>query len=150
MRTIVQKVTRGAVTVDGDVVGAIGRGAVLLVGVEAGDTEREAIATAEKIAKMRIFEGSTPTDHSLLDVGGGCLVISQFTLAANLRKGNRPSFTRAMDPADAERLYLEVAHRLAELGLETATGSFGAEMQVELVNDGPMTFVVDCREGRIG
>jgi D-tyrosyl-tRNA(Tyr) deacylase len=149
MKTIVQRVTRGQVVVGGQVVGAIGRGAVLLVGVEAGDTLADAHATATKIAKMRIFPGATPTDHSLVDVGGACLVISQFTLAANLRKGNRPSFTRAMDPEPADAIYRAVVAGLAEFGIETATGEFGAEMQVELVNDGPLTFIVHSVDGRI-
>jgi D-tyrosyl-tRNA(Tyr) deacylase len=149
MKTIVQRVTRGQVVVDGKEVGAIDRGAVLLLGVEAGDTLADATATAEKIAKMRFFPGATPMDRTLADVEGACLVISQFTLAANLRKGNRPSFGRAMDPEPADALYRAVVDRLGELGVETATGEFGASMQVELVNDGPVTFLVESVGGKI-
>ena len=149
MKTIVQRVTRGQVVVADRVVGAIDRGAVLLVGIEADDTLADADATAEKIAKMRFFPGATPMDRTLGDVGGGCLVISQFTLAANLRKGNRPSFARAMDPEPADAIYRAVVGRLDALGIETATGEFGATMQVELVNDGPVTFLVQSVDGRI-
>lgn len=149
MKTIVQRVTRGQVVVADRVVGAIDRGAVLLVGIEANDSLADANATAEKVAKMRFFPGATPMDRTLLDVGGACLVISQFTLAANLRKGNRPSFSRAMDPEPADAIYRAVVDRLDALGIETATGEFGAAMQVELVNDGPVTFLVQSVDGRI-
>ena len=149
MLTVVQRVTRGQVVVEDRVVGAIDRGAVLLVGVETDDTLADANATAEKIAKMRFFPGATPMDRTLVDVGGACLVISQFTLAANLRKGNRPSFSRAMDPEPADAIYRAVVDRLVALEIETATGEFGAEMQVELVNDGPVTFLVRSVDGRI-
>lgn len=149
MKTVIQRVTRGRVIVDGRTVGEIGRGAVLLVGVEHGDTQADADATAEKIAKMRFFPGETPMDRTLADVEGGCLVVSQFTLAANHRKGNRPSFSRAMDPALAEELYLRVVAQLDDLGIPTATGEFGAMMHVELVNDGPVTFILHAVDGRI-
>ena len=149
MKTIVQRVTRGQVVVQDKVVGAIERGAVLLVGVEEGDTLADAHATAEKIAKMRFFPGATPMDRSLRDVEGACLVISQFTLAATIRKGNRPGFARAMDPEPADAIYRAVVERLETLGIPTATGEFGAEMQVELVNDGPITFIVQSVGGRI-
>ena len=149
MKTIVQRVTRARVTVDHAVVGSIGRGAVLLVGVEEGDTLADADATASKIARLRFFPGQTPMDQTLADVGGGCLIISQFTLAANIRKGNRPSFTRALDPELAQPLYQRVVEELAATGLTTATGSFGAHMDVELVNDGPVTLIVEARGGRV-
>ena len=149
MKTIVQRVTRGQVVVEGKVVGAIEHGAVLLVGVEENDTLADALATAEKIAKLRFFPGATPMDRNLVDVGGACLVISQFTLAAILRKGNRPSFGHAMDPEPADALYRTVVARLGELGIVTATGEFGAEMKVELVNDGPITFIVESVGGKI-
>ena len=106
-------------------------------------------AFAEIIANMRFFPGDTPMDKTLADVGGGCLVISQFTLAANVKKGNRPSFTRAMAPEGAEPIYLRVATQLAALDVPTATGVFGAHMDVELVNDGPVTILLSTRDGRI-
>ncbi len=107
------------------------------------------IATARKIAALRIFPGRTPMDRTLADVGGSCLVVSQFTLAGSLKKGNRPGFDRAEDPARAEALYLRVAEQLAATGLPVATGSFGAMMDVELVNDGPVTFLLEVKDGRV-
>lgn len=149
MRTIVQRVTRASVTVDGAVVGEIGRGVMLLVGVAKGDGEADADVTARKIAALRIFPGKTPMDQTLAEVGGGCLVVSQFTLCASLAKGNRPSFEPAEAPARAEVLYLRVAEALRAAGLPVATGRFGADMAVELVNDGPVTFVVEARGGAL-
>jgi D-tyrosyl-tRNA(Tyr) deacylase len=149
VRTIVQRVTRASVTVDGAVVGEIGRGVMLLVGVAKGDGEADADVTARKIAALRIFEGKTPMDRTLAEVGGGCLVVSQFTLCASLAKGNRPSFEPAEAPARAEVLYLRVAEALRAAGLPVATGRFGADMAVELVNDGPVTFVVEARGGTL-
>jgi D-tyrosyl-tRNA(Tyr) deacylase len=147
--TVLQRVTRAAVRVDGEAVGAIERGALLLVAVEQGDTEADAAATVHKVAALRFFPDRTPMDLTLADVGGACLVVSQFTLAASLHKGNRPAFTAAAPPDVAERLYLCVAGGLAALGLRTATGRFGASMTVELVNDGPVTFVLRVRDGRV-
>lgn len=149
MKTVVQRVARASVTVEGRVVGSIAVGALLLVGVEEGDTLADADATAQKIAKMRFFPGETPMDRTLAEVDGSCLVISQFTLAANIRKGNRPSFTRALHPEQAEPLYRRVVAQLKDAGITTATGSFGAHMDIELVNDGPVTLLVETREGRI-
>ena len=149
MRTIVQRVARAAVQTEGETVGSIGPGCLLLVGVEEGDTAADALATADKIASMRIFSGRTPMDRTLLDIGGGCLVVSQFTLAAALKKGNRPSFTRAAAPELAQPLYGKVAAALREKGLEVATGRFGANMQVELINDGPVPFVLDVQAGKV-
>jgi D-tyrosyl-tRNA(Tyr) deacylase len=149
MRTIVQRVTRASVTVDGAVVGEIGPGVMLLVGVAKGDGEADADVTARKIAALRIFSGKTPMDRTLAEVGGGCLVVSQFTLCASLAKGNRPSFEPAEAPARAEVLYLRVAEALRAAGLPVATGRFGADMAVELVNDGPVTFVVEARGGAL-
>jgi D-tyrosyl-tRNA(Tyr) deacylase len=147
MRVVLQRVTRAEVRVSGDVVGRIGHGAALLVGVETGDTEADVDAVASKIAKLRIFPGVTPMDRTLSDVGGGCLVVSQFTLAGSVRKGNRPSFTLAEEPGRAERFYLRFADRLADAGLEVATGRFGATMEVELINDGPVTLLIRARDG---
>lgn len=149
MKTVVQRVSRAAVRVSGETVGAVERGALLLVGVERGDTEADADATAEKIARLRFFPGATPMDRTLVDVDGGCLVVSQFTLAGRIRKGNRPSFTDAEDPARAEALYLRVARGLEQAGLRVATGRFGERMEVELVNDGPVTLFVFARDGKV-
>ncbi len=136
-------------SVDDQVVGAIGRGLLLLVGVERGDTDADADATAKKVAAMRLFPSDRQMDRSLADLRGGCLVVSQFTLAADLRHGNRPDFTAAADPAVAAPLYERVAAALAASGLEVATGRFGASMQVELVNDGPVTVVLTVRGGKV-
>lgn len=149
MRTILQRVHEASVTVAGERVGAIGAGVLLLVGVEAGDGEADADATARKVAALRCFPGRTPMDRTLGEVGGGCLVVSQFTLAASLRRGNRPGFDRAAEPAEAQRLVARVAEGLTAAGLGVATGRFGATMAVHLVNDGPVTFVLDARDGRI-
>ena len=149
MKTVVQRVTRASVRVGGEVIGEIGAGVMLLVGVEKGDVEADADVTARKIAALRIFEGKTPMDRTLADVGGGCLVVSQFTLCASLAKGNRPSFEPAEAPARAEALYLRVADQLRAAGLPVATGRFGADMAVELVNDGPVTFIVQAKGGAL-
>ena len=149
MKTVLQRVQRAEVRVDGDVVSDIGAGALLLVGVEQGDTEEDADATARKIAALRFFPGTTPMDKTLADIDGACLVISQFTLAGSLRKGNRPSFTNAENPHLAERLYLRVADQLRRAGLPVATGCFGTKMDVELVNDGPVTFLITASAGRL-
>ena len=148
MRTVVQRVRRAEVRVGDGVVGRIDRGALLLVGVERGDTAADADATARKIAALRFFPGATPMDKTLREVDGGCLVVSQFTLGAALRKGNRPSFGHAEAPERAEPLYLRVAEQLAA-HVPVATGRFGADMQIELVNDGPVTFLVFARDGAI-
>jgi D-tyrosyl-tRNA(Tyr) deacylase len=149
MRTVVSRVSRAEVRVDGQVVGRVGRGVLLLVGVERGDTEADALATARKIAGLRIFPGRTPMDLELAEVSGGCLVVSQFTLAANVRKGRRPGFDAAEAPAIAEVLYLRVAEELRAHGLPVETGRFGAHMEVELVNDGPVTLLVFTRDGTV-
>jgi len=149
VKTVLQRVQRAEVRVDGAVVARIERGVVLLCGVERGDSEADADVTARKVAALRIFPGRTPMDLTLAEVGGGCLVVSQFTLAASLAKGNRPSFEPAEAPARAETLYLRLASQLRELGLPVETGRFAADMQVDLVNDGPVTFLVFAREGKL-
>lgn len=148
MITVVQRVLEASVLVETEVVGAVGKGLLLLVGVERGDTEADADATARKLGKLRCFPGRTPMDATVGDAGGSCLVVSQFTLAAELAEGNRPSFTDAEDPARAEALYLRVAESLRQDGLTVATGRFGAKMLVQLRNDGPVTFVLTVRGGR--
>ena len=144
MRAVVQRVARASVTVDGEVVGACGRGLLVLVGARDGDTSDAAVRLAGKLARLRIFENDDGRfDLSLLDVGGEVLVVSQFTLYGETTKGNRPSFTSAATPDEARPLVARVAAELTSLGVPTATGRFGARMQVELVNDGPVTVVLD-------
>ncbi|NVB41914.1 D-tyrosyl-tRNA(Tyr) deacylase [Pseudenhygromyxa sp. WMMC2535] len=149
MKTVIQRVSRASVRVDGEVVGEIGRGILALVGVERGDGIADAHMTARKIAGLRIFPGQKPMDRTLADVEGGVLVISQFTLAGNIRKGRRPSFDRAEDPARAEPLYMAVVEELRSRGLPTQTGRFGAHMDVELINDGPVTLMIFSEGGVI-
>lgn len=149
MKTIIQRVSRASVSVDGELVGSIGLGVLVLVGVERGDGIADAQATARKLATLRMFPGAKPMDRCLTEVGGAALVISQFTLAGNLRKGRRPSFDRAEDPAKAEPLYMAVVEQLREQGVPTQTGRFAANMQVELVNDGPVTLMIFTDAGVI-
>jgi D-tyrosyl-tRNA(Tyr) deacylase len=140
MRALVQRVTGASVTVDGAVVGEIGAGVLVLVCAMQGDTEAEAEKLAAKLAKLRIFQdGEGKMNLSLADTGGAALVISQFTLAADTSRGNRPGFSGAAPPVDGERLYEHFARALQALGPEVAKGRFGADMKVALVNDGPVT-----------
>lgn len=144
MKAVVQRVTRACVRVDGEVVGEIGPGALVLLGVLRGDSEREAERLAERIARFRFFsDAEGKMNLSVLDVGGAALVVSQFTLAADGRKGRRPSFDRAAPPDEARALYRAFVAALEALGLPCATGRFGAAMAVELINDGPVTFSLD-------
>jgi D-aminoacyl-tRNA deacylase len=144
MRAVVQRVSRAAVRVDGEVVGASGRGLLVLVGARHEDTSETAVRLAGKVARLRIFENDDGRfDRSLLDVGGEALVVSQFTLLANTAKGNRPSFTDAAPPEQAEPLVERFCDALRAEGVPVATGRFGARMEVELVNDGPVTIVLD-------
>ena len=149
MHAVLQRVRESSVEVAGEVVGRIARGVLLLVGVERGDTEADSDVLARKVAALRIFAGRTPMDRTLAEVGGACLVVSQFTLAGSVRKGNRPGFDRAEDPARAEVLYLRVASELEAAGLPVETGRFAAAMDVHLVNEGPVTFLLRVREGRL-
>ena len=145
MRAVVQRVQHASVTVDGEVVGACGRGLLVLVGVGHDDTSETARRLAGKLARLRIFENDDGRfDCSLLDIGGEALVVSQFTLLADTGKGNRPSFTGVAPPEHAEPLVAAVVEELRALGLSVATGRFGARMQVELVNDGPVTIVLEA------
>ncbi len=147
MRAVLQRVARAAVEVDGGCVGRIERGWLVLLGVAQGDTELDAAWTAEKVLYLRGFEDDAgKMNRTVADIGGGVLVVSQFTLLADCRGGRRPSFTEAADPALAERLYLLFADTLRGSGLEVATGVFRAMMQVELVNDGPVTFLLESRK----
>ena len=144
MRAVVQRVSEASVAVGDDVVGAIGRGAAVLLGVASNDTGDDADRLAGKVARLRIFENEDGRlDGSLVDVDGEVLVISQFTLIADTRKGNRPSFTDAAKPEVAEPLIDRFCDALRALGLHVETGVFGARMEVALVNDGPVTIVLD-------
>ena len=143
MRAVVQRVLRARVVVGGQTVGAIGPGLCVLLGVAAGDSSGDAERLAAKIARLRIFANEAGKfDLSLLEVGGEALVVSQFTLIADTSKGNRPSFAAAAPPEEAEPLYDAFCASLRALGAGVQTGVFGARMQVELLNDGPVTFVL--------
>ncbi len=144
MRAVVQRVSSASVRVEGETVGACGLGLLVLVGAGHEDSPETAARLAAKIARLRIFpDDGDRFDRSLLDVGGEALVVSQFTLLADTRKGNRPSFTAAAEPDRAEPLVVAFCETLRELGVPIATGVFGARMEVELVNDGPVTIVLD-------
>lgn len=147
MRVVLQRVSRAAVHVESELVGAIGAGLVAFVGVAAGDTAEEARRLAQKSAELRVFRDAEGRFNlSLLETGGEALVISQFTLYADSRRGRRPSFTAAARPEDAEPLVEEYARVLASLGIRVARGRFGANMQVSLTNDGPVTIILDSHE----
>ncbi len=147
MRAVLQRVTRATVTVDGETVGAIGPGLVVLLGVAQGDGAEEARRLAAKITDLRIFADEEDRfNRSLVETGGEALVVSQFTLLADVRKGRRPSFTAAAAPDEASQLVDAFAEALRELGVSVATGRFGAHMLVELENDGPVTLVLDTAE----
>ncbi len=144
MKAVVQRVSRGEVRVADQVVGRVGRGMVVLLGVMEGDGAREAERLASKLATFRIFEDAEGRMNLAAgEVGGGALVVSQFTLAADGRKGRRPSFDGAAAPEVAEPLYESFCECLAQAGLPVETGRFGALMEVELVGDGPVTFVLE-------
>ncbi|MDO4669954.1 MAG: D-aminoacyl-tRNA deacylase [Aerococcus sp.] len=144
MKVVVQRVSEASVSIDGQVVGEIKRGFVLLVGVGHGDTEQEADYLARKIGKMRVFNDEAGKMNLALDqVGGEILSISQFTLYANTKKGNRPSFVDAGEPQKSEALYDYFNAQLENQGYRVATGQFGADMQVAIINDGPVTIVMD-------
>jgi D-tyrosyl-tRNA(Tyr) deacylase len=146
---LVQRVSKGAVTVEGEVVGAIDAGLVILLGVGDGDGEAEAEFLANKIAGLRIFgDADGKFNLSLQDVGGGALVVSQFTLYADARKGRRPSFVHAAPPDRAEALVAHFAAALESLGVAVATGRFRSHMSVEIHNDGPVTIWLDTAELR--
>jgi len=146
MRAIVQRVARARVLASGEVVGEIGRGLCVLVGVASADGELEAVRLAGKVARLRIFPNEAGKfDRSVIDTGGGALVVSQFTLIADSKRqrGTRPSFSDAARPEVAEPLYERFCAELRVLGVPVETGVFGAAMQIELVNDGPVTLIVD-------
>jgi D-tyrosyl-tRNA(Tyr) deacylase len=144
VRAVVQRVAEASVRVDGEVVGAVGRGLLVLVGVAGADDEAAAPRLAVRVARLRVFENEAGRfDRSVLDVGGAALVVSQFTLIANTAKGNRPSFTEAAPPELSRPLYERFCDALRAEGVPVETGVFGARMEVSLVNDGPVTIVLD-------
>ncbi|MEZ5883011.1 MAG: D-aminoacyl-tRNA deacylase [Paracoccaceae bacterium] len=147
MRALIQRVTQASVTVDGRRTGEIGPGLLILVCAMAGDTGAEAQKLAARIAKLRIFKDAAgKMNLSVRDTGGAALIVSQFTLAADTSRGNRPGFSTAAPPAEGERLYLLFSQALRDEGLAVANGEFGADMAVALVNDGPITIWMDTAE----
>jgi D-tyrosyl-tRNA(Tyr) deacylase len=148
MRSIIQRVTQAAVVVDGKTVGEIGAGLLILLGIEAADTREDIEWLAGKIARLRFFpDAAGAMNQSVTDIGGEALVVSQFTLFASTKKGNRPSFIRAAPPEFAERTYADFCQELEVLlGKPVERGVFGAHMTVQLVNDGPVTIWIDSRQ----
>jgi len=146
MRAVLQRVSRARVLVDGEVLGEVGRGILVLLGVSRSDTLEQARWLAEKVVALRLFEDADgKMNRDVTEVGGGVLVVSQFTLYGDCKKGRRPSFVEAAAPDTAIPLYEAFVNAVKALGIPTATGRFGAMMQVELVNDGPVTLIVDSK-----
>jgi D-tyrosyl-tRNA(Tyr) deacylase len=144
MRSVVQRVSRASVSVDGIEIGAIGVGLCSLVGIGKDDTASDAATLAEKIVNLRVFEDAErKMNRTVLEAGGAILLISQFTLFGDTRRGRRPSFSMAMEPEAAAVLFARVCDEVQKLGVPIATGRFRADMQVELVNDGPVTLLID-------
>ena len=144
MRFVIQRVNHASVTIDNKIVGEIGKGLLILFGAGIGDSSEMIQKYVDKILKMRIFEDDNhKTNLSLTDVGGELLIVSQFTLYADCKKGNRPSFTKALEPDKAKSLYEEFVDACKAQGLQVQTGEFGADMKVSLENDGPFTVILD-------
>jgi D-tyrosyl-tRNA(Tyr) deacylase len=147
VRALLQRVTRASVAVDGERVAAIGPGLLVLLGIGHGDDGATADALARRICELRVFEDDDGrTNRSLLDIGGACLLVSQFTLYADTSRGRRPGFTNAAPPDEARVLWLRVADAIRAQGVDVGLGEFGAEMAVELVNDGPFTIWLDTAD----
>lgn len=147
MRAVIQRVARASVAVDNTIIAEIGPGLLIFLGIEAADSESDAVWLSQKIAKMRLFDDEVRKPNlDLAAIDGQALVVSQFTLHASTKKGNRPSFIKAAPPAHAEPLYLRFSQLLSEhLGKAVPTGKFGAHMNVALVNDGPVTILIDSQ-----
>jgi D-tyrosyl-tRNA(Tyr) deacylase len=150
VRIVLQRVSRASVTVDGSVAGSIGPGLLLLVGIEPSDTDEDIEGAVEKVVNLRVFpDQEGRMNLSLADTGGSVLVVSQFTLLGDVRKGRRPSYVGAAPPEMAELLIDAMVDRLREAGVHTETGMFGAAMEVELVNSGPVTLVMSIDQGKV-
>lgn len=146
MKAVIQRVSESSVEIDGATVGAIGRGLLVLLGIVKADTEVDLDHLVRKVLNLRIFyDAAGRMNLSVQDIRGELLVVSQFTLSSDCRKGNRPSFDNAEEPQRAEALYHRFVEKARAAGITTATGSFGAHMRVRLVNDGPVTFIIDSR-----
>jgi D-tyrosyl-tRNA(Tyr) deacylase len=144
LRIVLQRVSKASVEVSGETVGAIGKGLLLLLGADSGDDEKSAEYLADRCLGLRVFEDEAgKMNLSVLDIGGEILAVSQFTLSADISKGRRPSFTSAMSPEKAEKLFDFFVRKLRQSGLTVNTGEFGAKMKVDLTNDGPVTFVLE-------
>lgn len=149
MRAVIQRVTRAEVSVDGEAISSIGAGLAVLVGVAEGDSADDAMVLADKLVGLRIFQDQAgKMNLSVLETGGSVLVVSQFTLHSDLRRGRRPSFVAAADPAVAEQLIELLTDRLGRT-VPVASGRFGASMQIDLVNDGPVTIILEVVDGRV-
>ena len=146
MIALVQRVSKSSVSVDNKIVGSISKGLNILLGVFEEDTKEDIDKLVKKIVKLRIFSDDCgKMNLNIIDTGGSALVISQFTLAGSVKKGNRPSFTKAKNPKEAKEYYLEFIEQLSQY-IEVESGVFGADMQVEIINDGPVTFILDSKE----
>jgi D-tyrosyl-tRNA(Tyr) deacylase len=147
MKALIQRVNKAEVEIDGKLYGKIGKGILVFVGVEKGDAEDDITYLVKKISNLRIFEDAEKKMNlSVQDIGGEVLVVSQFTLSADCRKGNRPSFGSAEEPSKAKQMYIKLIERLKKNGIKVSTGDFGASMQISLTNNGPVTIILDSRE----
>lgn len=150
MRAVAQRVSKASVTVDGEVTGAIETGLLVLAGVAETDTDADAVAIADKLVALRIFpDDDGKMNRSVIDAGGAVLLVSQFTLLADVRKGRRPSFTAAAPPEQAEELVAALGRSIEAHGVAVEHGRFGAMMEVRLTNDGPVTIVIEVRDGAV-